>query len=1017
MALDLFGNEVAQEETIRKQFSVTKNKTAMRMGHIIRDSDSPDFIIVIDFMTAHVETVLNFLAEALGYVPTYRLMYCTINEIDNKDLPLSKLRSMLPKDWRIPSRSKILAIGKSFHALMGATDLSWNDFLDNLLDTSHIYLPEFQSYCWAFPSANVVKQPWIKNWCKQQAHNAAKYPYPNIRAIKPVLKNILTDEDFSQFLKELSGYEKVAIDTETDSLDFMTGKVGYISFCGDGLTGWLYPCKKEDREKVLQIFNILKDKYCIYQNGKFDIKFLMRYFDIPREYFHIDSDTMQLSHLYNEEFSSALKAMAWKYTTFGGYDKELDAFKERTGTRNFLNIPFDIVSKYAALDAVATWQIEKKLGEILKKFDPPSSCTFTGKKWHIYEYYTEILVPTINMFLDVEYNGMMIDTEKLRETGKQILSDIAELRNEIQAITGSINIDSTDQLGSWMEKQGWPCIAENTKGYATGESELLEWEKLGYTLATNILRYRKLQKLYGTYIGNEKDNSGLWQYIKKHDDGTTRIHTTFAVGMADSGRNRSSNPNTQNFPKHGDFPELSKYIKAFRSCFTVPKGYKMLEWDASGLQVRIAAGMALDAEMMRAFSDPFLRGDIHSLTANNIFCPQVPLEEFMKHKKDKDKPYADYRQKAKSCFPAGTQVLTNYGWKKFEDFVPEKNCGGHTLYYGDLKVIDFEGNPQNIDTTYFGESKDFIHFELVNGDILTVTPDHTMVVLRDKETIRVSADEVAKTDIFLLQEKGCITSIHNISKMEYVFPMKVYCLSSEPKHEIVVRQGGEAYCIGQCNFSFIFGTSGVSFAKSNLKSEWTKEECEKYIYDNGLIGNYRKAIQSIESGENQFCDLDLAPYWIVSNDIKKKFFEKYVGIDSWIYDSVHYAIEHGYIRSHFGITRRLPILKLAGISSIGEAIGDIKTYANMSANSPVQGAESGIMFRSELEIMRRIKEQGLDAWIINSIHDSCMMVVKDEDMEHVCKIIKEVFDVVPPEFPVPMESEIDIFDVHGGEYW
>lgn len=868
MALDLFGNDVAQEETIRKQFSVTKNKTAMRMGHIIRDSDSPDFIIVIDFMTAHVETVLNFLSEAVGYVPTYRLMYCTINEIDNKDLPLSKLRSMLPKDWKIPSRSKILAIGKSFHALMGATDLSWNDFLDNLMDTSHVYLPEFQSYCWAFPPANVVKQPWIKNWCKQQAYNAAKYPYPNVRAIKPVLKNILTDEDFSQFLEVLSGYEKVAIDTETDSLDFMTGKVGYISFCGDGLTGWLYPCKKDDREKVLQIFNILKDKYCIYQNGKFDIKFLMRYFDIPREYFHIDSDTMQLSHLYNEEFSSALKAMAWKYTTFGGYDKELDAFKERTGTRNFLNIPFDIVSKYAALDAVATWQIEKKLVEILKNFDPPSSCTFTGKKWHIYEYYTDILVPTINMFLDIEYKGMMIDTEKLRETGKQILSDIAELRNEIQSVTGTINIDSTDQLGSWMEKQGWPCIAANTKGYATGESELIEWEKLGYTLATKILQYRKLQKLYGTYIGNETDKSGLWQYIKKHEDGTDRIHTTFAVGMADSGRNRSSNPNTQNFPKHGDFPELSKYIKAFRSCFTVPKGYKMLEWDASGLQVRIAAGMALDAEMMRAFSDPFLRGDIHSLTANNLFCPQVPLEEFIKHKKDKDKPYADYRQKSKAV-----------------------------------------------------------------------------------------------------------------------------------------------------NFSFIFGTSGVSFAKSNLKSEWTKEECEKYIYDNGLIGNYRKAIQSIESGENQFCDLDLAPYWIVSNDIKKKFFEKYVGIDSWIYDSVHYAIEHGYIRSHFGITRRLPILKLAGISSIGEAIGDIKTYANMSANSPVQGAESGIMFRSELDMMKKIKENNLDAYIINSIHDSCMMVVKDEDMEQVCKIIKEVFDVVPPEFPVPMESEIDIFDVHNGKYW
>lgn len=867
MAQDLFGNEVS-EQNIRKQFVVAKNKTPMRMGHVIQDTDNPEFVIVIDFMSGYVDEIIKNLSEAVGYTPTYRLLYCTTNEIDGKEVPLAKLRSMLPKDWKIPIRSKILAIGKSFHALMGSTDLSWNDFLDNMMDEGHVYLPELQSYCWPFPSSHVVKQPWIKNWCKQQASNAAKHPYPNIRAIKPILKNILTEEDFSQFLEILSGYEKVAIDTETDSLDFMTGKVGYISFCGDGLTGWLYPCKKEDREKVLQIFNILKDKYCIYQNGKFDIKFLMKYFDIPREYFHIDSDTMQLSHLYNEEFSSALKAMAWKYTTFGGYDKDLDAFKERTGIKNFLDIPFDIVAKYAALDAVATWQIENRLIVKLKNFDPKTSCTATGKTWHVYNYYTEILVPTINMFLDVEYIGMMIDVEKLRLIGNQILSDIEKLRNEIQGEIGNVNIDSTDQLGSWMGKQGWPCITENTRGYATGEPELIEWEKLGYTLATKILQYRKLQKLLGTYIGEEKENSGLWQYIRKHDDGTHRIHSTFAVGMADSGRNRSSNPNTQNFPKHGDFPELSKYIKAFRSCFTVPKGYKMLEWDASGLQVRIAAGMALDAEMMRAFSDPFLRGDIHSLTANSIFCPEVPLEEFVKHKKDKSKPYADFRQKG----------------------------------------------------------------------------------------------------------KGAV-------------------------------------------FGLLFGSSSVNFARTTLKAEWKKEECEKYIYDNGIIGNYHKTLNAIESGEQVYCDKELAPYWVVANDIKKKFFEKYCGLDEWIYNSVHYAIENGYVRSHFGITRRLPILKLAGISSIGEAIGDIKTYANMSVNSPVQAVESGIMFRSELEIMRRIKEQGLDAWIINSIHDSCMMVVKDEDMEHVCKIIKEVFDVVPPEFPVPMESEIDIFDVHGGEYW
>jgi hypothetical protein len=172
----------------------------------------------------------------------------------------------------------------------------------------------------------------------------------------------------------------------------------------------------------------------------------------------------------------------------------------------------------------------------------------------------------------------------------------------------------------------------------------------------------------------------------------------------------------------------------------------MLEWDASGLQLRIGAGMALDENMMKAFVDPILRGDLHSLTGNLVFCPEVPIEEFLKYKKDKTKPYHIYRQKAKNCFPLGTLIKTDTGWKKIEDIVTEENCGSHTEYQGNLKCLSHNGVLQNIESTYFGLSQDWITFIMVNGDEITVTADHTMVVIRNGVEIRVPACEVVESD-------------------------------------------------------------------------------------------------------------------------------------------------------------------------------------------------------------------------------------------------------------------------------
>jgi DNA polymerase-1 len=226
----------------------------------------------------------------------------------------------------------------------------------------------------------------------------------------------------------------------------------------------------------------------------------------------------------------------------------------------------------------------------------------------------------------------------------------------------------------------------------------------------------------------------------------------------------------------------------------------------------------------------------------------------------------------------------------------------------------------------------------------------------------------------------------------------------------------KSYATGNCNFQFEFSATALAFAKSFLTKEWTLDECLKYISDNELSTKYQATMKKIESGDS-FVDEDLAPYWIVAQDIREKFFLNYYGLEQWIDTSVNFAIKNGYVTSHFGGIRRLPILKLSGVSEKKEVVGELKTFGNMAVNAPVQHCESGLMFRAELKILDKLKEEKLDAWIVNSIHDSCVMVVKEEHVDRLCEIIHEVFDVVPEELPVPMEAEIDVFDPNKGEYW
>ncbi len=211
----------------------------------------------------------------------------------------------------------------------------------------------------------------------------------------------------------------------------------------------------------------------------------------------------------------------------------------------------------------------------------------------------------------MEYEGIRVNTQTLKEYSVELEGDIMLLEREIYALAGEeFNISSPKQLGEILfDKMFLDKKPKKTKTgqYATGE-EILSKMAAEHIIAKKIMDYRELQKLKNTYV------DALPELISKMDG---RIHTCYNQAVAATGRLSSTNPNLQNIPIR---TEKGREIrKAF-----IPRNdeYILMAADYSQIELRIMASFAKDQSMIDAFRNG---RDIHATTASKIF--NVPLEE------------------------------------------------------------------------------------------------------------------------------------------------------------------------------------------------------------------------------------------------------------------------------------------------------------------------------------------------------------------------------------------------------
>lgn len=211
--------------------------------------------------------------------------------------------------------------------------------------------------------------------------------------------------------------------------------------------------------------------------------------------------------------------------------------------------------------------------------------------------------------------GVLIDLKFLNKFGKQLKSRLKSVETEIYSKVGhQFNLNSPKQLSQVLfDDLKLPVIRKTKTGRSTDEATLNELFGT-HPIIELLLEYRQLFKLVSTYIDALPKSVG-----PSASSGQARIHSTFNVEGAATGRLSSQNPNLQNIPIKG---QMGSEI---RKAFIAPKGKVLLGADYSQIELRIMAYLADDPGLKKAFNEGL---DVHSATASKIF--KVPLDQVSK---------------------------------------------------------------------------------------------------------------------------------------------------------------------------------------------------------------------------------------------------------------------------------------------------------------------------------------------------------------------------------------------------
>ena len=403
-----------------------------------------------------------------------------------------------------------------------------------------------------------------------------------------------TPEKRSVLVKRLKNAARFCFDTETTGIDPNNSELVGMSFCfkpGEAFFVHLPENYQEsldivkDFKPYLEEVKILK----IGQNMKFDIAILKWYeINVKGKLF----DTMLAHYLIEPDMKHGMDYLAETYLGYKTIHIDELIGKKGKDQLTMRSVQPEVISDYACEDADITYRLYEKFEPMLGE---------TGLR----KLFDEMEMPLVPVLADMEAEGVMLDTQALKEFSLQLGKEVKDVEEQIYDLAGQLfNISSPKQLGEILYEKlkitDKPARTA-TKQYSTSEDVLV---KLLYRhpIVQLILDYRSLTKLKSTYV------DVLPNLISQRDK---RIHTSYNQAVAATGRLSSNNPNLQNIPIRTDRG------KEIRKAF-VPRNndFILVSADYSQIELRIIAHMSGDKNMIEAFRQGV---DIHAATASRVY--------------------------------------------------------------------------------------------------------------------------------------------------------------------------------------------------------------------------------------------------------------------------------------------------------------------------------------------------------------------------------------------------------------
>ncbi len=405
----------------------------------------------------------------------------------------------------------------------------------------------------------------------------------------------------------------VAVDTETTGLNEMIADLVGISLCVEAGSACYIPLTHREGaaddlfgsdalaegqmpldEALTLLKPMLEDPSIlkIGQNMKYDAKIFARY---GVNVAPID-DTMLMSYaMHGGEHGHGMDTLSERYLSHTPIPiKPLLGSGKSAIT--FDKVPIDEATAYAAEDADITLRLWKLFKPQLHQVQVTT----------VYETLERPLVPVLK---DMEMHGIKVDRDVLSRMSNTFAQKMAGLEAEIHELAGeTFNVGSPAQLGEILfDKMGLEGGKKGKTGkYSTG-ADILEDLATEHELPRRVLDWRQLSKLKSTYT------DALQTHINPD---TGRVHTSYSITGANTGRLASTDPNLQNIPVR------TEEGRRIREAFIAEPGNVMVSLDYSQIELRILAHIADIPALKQAFADGL---DIHAMTASEMF--DVPLDE------------------------------------------------------------------------------------------------------------------------------------------------------------------------------------------------------------------------------------------------------------------------------------------------------------------------------------------------------------------------------------------------------